>query len=328
MEDQIILREYKNEDIHQILELLNRNFGNQQHLCIKRDMNWWKWKYEKNIFGTPIIYVAEHNERIVGVRPFWPWKLNIRGKNLKCFQPLDSAVDKEYRGKGIFTKLTKKALIENIEGIDLIFNFPNEQSLGADLRLGWSFVGKLQWYVKINKPLNTYYLIKNNVGFKSYKLDIEDLINEEKIMKCKDNFNFDEQLKTVRRKEFLTWRYLEHPQVSYGMNIIEKYEKQLIYVYEVNENKYGRELIVLDYFGEMGYFKDLLSELNRLCKKYGIAFICMLNKYNTPQNLLKKSLYFKQKKKNFVVLPLNLELNSISLKYNSWDIFLGLHDSI
>ena len=330
MAKQLIIRKYKDDDKFQVLELLNRNFEKQQHIQIQRNEDWWNWKYENNIFGKPIIYVAEDRGKIVGVRPFWPWKLNIRGKEIDCYQPLDSAVDKEYRGKGIFTELTKKALIENRDKIDLIFNFPNSQSLGVYLKLGWTYVGKLEWYVKINKVYDTYKLIKNKNNLKSYKLNSKDLINKDKIsyINIKDSFNFDGRLKTLKTKNFLIWRYLEHPQINYGMNIIEKQGKKLAYIFEVNQNEYGKELIVLDYFGEMKYFEDMLSELDQLCKIYDIAFISIINKSYTSKKILIKNLYFKQKRKNFVVLPLTLELENLSSKYKNWDMFLGLHDSV
>ncbi|QZY55545.1 GNAT family N-acetyltransferase [Crassaminicella profunda] len=328
MKNQIIIRQYKDEDKYQILDLLNRTFEKQQHLNIDRDIEWWEWKYEKNIFGKPIIYVAEQDNKIIGVRPFWPWKLSIRGEEFNCFQPLDSAVDKEFRGKGLFSKLTKTAIKENKGNIDLIFNFPNEQSIGSYLRLGWTFIGNLQWYVKANKIFKCYELIKNYSGFESYHLDKDDLISEEKIKQVKNNFNFNGKLKTLKTEEFLSWRFLEHPKINYGMNIIEKNRKKLIYIYEINQNDYGRELIVLDYFGEMVLFEDMLREVDHLSKKYHVAYTLILKKFNTPMKKLIKNFYIKKKKKNFVVLPLNLGLENIVTQYNNWDLFLGMHDSV
>ena len=328
MENNISIREYRDEDKNQILDLLNRNFEKQQHLNIIRDNEWWEWKYEKNIFGKPIIYVAESSKKIIAVRPLWPWRLNIRGNELDCFQPLDSVVDVEFRGKGLFSKMTRKAINENIDDIDIVFNFPNRQSIGANLNLGWSLVGKLQWYIKINKPIGTLSLYRHYGSFKSVKLDTEDLITFDKVNNLAEYINFDGKLKTKRDNAFLSWRYLEHPKINYGMGIIKNRCSNLVYVYEVNENDHGRELIIVDYFGNLRLFNEMLQEINSLSNKYKTAFTLILKKYNTPLNILIRNCYFKMSNKNFVVLPLNIALNNIGTKYDNWDIFLGMHDSV
>jgi GNAT superfamily N-acetyltransferase len=330
MLSKITMRQYKTSDKYQIIELLNINFKNQQHLNINRDIEWWEWKYEKNIFGKPIIYVAEFNKKIIGVRPFWPWKLKIRGSVYNCFQPIDSVVDKEFRGKGLFTELTKKAILENKGRIDLIFNFPNEQSIGAYLNLGWTLIGKLQWYLKVNSMLivKACRLLKNYSGFKSIELERDDLITYEKISDLKNYSNFDQKIKTTRNKYFLSWRYLKHPKINYGSSVIEKRGKWLIYIYEINENNYGRELIIIDYFGDLELFENMLKQLCIIGRKYNVSCTLMLKKYNTPSKILLKNFYIKKKKKYLVVLPLKLELENISEQYNNWDLFLGMHDSV
>src|SRR5690625_4830387 len=133
MDKEIIIRKYKKNDEYQILKLLNRNLNKQQHLNIERNIDWWKWKYEKNPFGDPIIYLGEYNKKVIAVRSFWPWTLNVRGKELISYQPLDSVVDKDFRRRGLFTKLTREFLQEHGDYIDLVYNFPNNQSLRGNL---------------------------------------------------------------------------------------------------------------------------------------------------------------------------------------------------
>ena len=297
MIDNIIIREYKESDKNQVLELLNRNFEKQQHLKVNRNENWWKWKYEDNIFGKPIIYVATHNEKIIGVRPFWPWKLNIRMKEFNCFQPIDSVVDNEYRGLGIFTRMTKKAILENEDKIDLIFNFPNNQSLRGYLNIGWSYIGKLEWYVKINRPIETLSLLKNYTNFNSLKLNEINSITASKISNIKYKGNINGKLKTSRSKSFLTWRYLNHPVLNYGMGTVISGNKALNYIYEINESEHGRELIVVDYFGELAIFDKMLKDINDISKNYKAAYIIILKKYDTPSKVLIRNLYFKLKRK-------------------------------
>lgn len=329
METDLIIREYSNDDIVNILELLNKNLKGQQHLNIKRDVNWWNWKYENNIFGKPIITVAEYKGKIIACRPFWPWRLNIRGKIINCYQPVDSVVDKDFRGKGLFTKLTSNSLLEVSKKTDLIFNFPNEQSLGAYLNLGWSYVGKLEWYVKIKKVMRSCKQLMNQTGYDSIKLQENDKISEQKINQIREIYEFNGVFKTNITKEFLKWRYLQHPQLNYGMNlIIESKNKQFTYVFIINENDYGRELVVLDYFGSKDLFINMLAELDVLSLRYNTSFISIIKKKNVFEKELMKRFYIKQKRKNFVVLPTNLTLDNIAQKFERWDISLGMHDSI
>jgi len=330
MSNQIDIRRYNDEDRYQIINLLNRNFEKQQYLKINRDIEWWEWKYEKNIFGKPIIYVAELNNRIIGVRPFWPWQLSMRDKKLTCFQPVDAVIEEEFRRQGLFTKLTKKFLFDNAENTDLVFNFSNKQSISGSLKLGWIFVDNLRWYVKINNIISIYRLARNHKGFSSIKLNMKDAISKQKINQLKLNFNFNEKLKlkTLRIKQFLIWRYLNHPKINYGLNLIEENGKQLAYIFEINENEYGKELIVLDYFGELGLFSNMLSEIKQMVKKNKITMTLIISNYNTPIKLLQRDFYIKQKTKNLLVLPLNIQIKKEAICYDDWEIFLGMHDSL
>lgn len=91
-------------------------------------------KYKKNIYGPSIIILAYINDKCVGARAFW--RNDIQG--MKAYQPCDTAVLKEYRRLGIFTKMNKKGL-EIIGKNSIIYNFPNDNSLPGYLKMGWTF---------------------------------------------------------------------------------------------------------------------------------------------------------------------------------------------
>jgi len=57
---------------------------------------------------------------------------------------VDTATDPDYQGRGIFTRLTLTALDElRDEGVDIVFNTPNSNSLPGYLKMGWGVVGHL-----------------------------------------------------------------------------------------------------------------------------------------------------------------------------------------
>ena len=114
-----------NKEKEDFLYLFNRVFN------LDYSLEWFNWKYIDNIYGDSYIVFAYHGDNIVGIRSFWR---NDIDSNLS-YQPCDTAVLKEYRGMGIFSKMTKIALKE-VEGA-FIYNFPNENSLPGNLKLGW-----------------------------------------------------------------------------------------------------------------------------------------------------------------------------------------------
>ena len=328
MNNDLLLRDYKDSDKQQIIDLMNRNFENQQHLNLKRDIEWWDWKYKNSIFGEPIIKVMEHRNKIIACRSFWPWILNIRGRELKCYQPVDAVVDVKYRGQGVFTKLTNEMLIEHKSDIDMLFNFSNDQSINANIRLGWNYIDQLHWYVKILDFKSSFNQMRNNTGFNSLALESEDKINFEKISLVNENADYSKVLKTKRSSEFLTWRYLQHPQINYGMRIIKDKTEQLVYIFEINRNEYGKEMLIVDYFGDIDLIPNMLSEAEIIAKKYSAGFISLVKKAKIKEKDFFKKLYIKQKRKNLLVLPLDLSLEQIGSQYDNWDIFLGMHDSV
>jgi hypothetical protein len=137
------------------------------------NLKWFDWKYLDNPYGESNIVFAYDNENIAGIRAFWR---NDIDNNLS-YQPCDTAVLKEYRGMGIFSKMTKLALSE--VGDAFIYNFPNENSLPGYLKMGWeinkygylekvinrSNLKKKTKYIEddyliwkfLNSPLNKYY---------------------------------------------------------------------------------------------------------------------------------------------------------------------------
>ncbi|GFN34307.1 GNAT family N-acetyltransferase [Tepidimicrobium xylanilyticum] len=113
------------EEKEGFLQVFNRVFNTNY------DLEWFNWKYLDNIYGDSYIVLAYDKNKVIGIRAFWRNDIG----NYLCYQPCDTAVLKEYRGRGIFTKTSLTAL-ENTKGA-FIYNFPNENSLPGNLKLGW-----------------------------------------------------------------------------------------------------------------------------------------------------------------------------------------------
>lgn len=137
------------------------------------DVKWFDWKYTGNIYGDSYMVFAYCEDKPVGARAFW--RNDIDGHI--CYQPCDTAVLKEFRGRGIFSKMTLVAL-DKTKG-HFIYNYPNENSRPGYLKLGW----------KVNK----YYYLKAVFDTKKLKSDckyIEDDYLIWKFIKCPLNNNY------------------------------------------------------------------------------------------------------------------------------------------
>jgi len=137
-----ITEKAKNDFIKVQNEVFNSNFNEKK----------FHRKYIKNIYGPSIIVLAYKEKCCVGARAFWRNDIN----DLKAYQPCDTGVLSEYRGYGIFKKMTYGAL-ELIDDNTLIYNFPNDNSYSGYLKMGWKLYNKKKY--KIYNPFKDYNLV-------------------------------------------------------------------------------------------------------------------------------------------------------------------------
>src|SRR5690606_29942836 len=106
---------------------------------------------------------ATDNGKIVALRMFMFWKFHnsVENKSVIAIRPVDTVVDYNYRGQGLFKKLTLKGLEACKGRYDLIFNTPNENSLPGYLKMGWEY--KNPKYFKVGMILPSF--SKRNVEF-------------------------------------------------------------------------------------------------------------------------------------------------------------------
>jgi GNAT superfamily N-acetyltransferase len=124
-----------------ILHLGTRTLG---WLGDAEDDAFFAWKHEQSPFGPSPMWVACDGPRVVGFRTFLRWEFEHRGRIVRAVRAVDTATDPDYQGRGIFTNLTLAALDElRAEGVDTVFNTPNDNSLPGYLKMGWQIIGRL-----------------------------------------------------------------------------------------------------------------------------------------------------------------------------------------
>ncbi len=108
------------------------------------DGSFFTWKHIQNPFGSSPIWVAEDKGAIVGVRAMMRWRLTrADGSTLVTARAVDTATLPSHQGQGIFSRLTTTAIDQlTADGVDAIFNTPNDKSRPGYLKLGWETLGR------------------------------------------------------------------------------------------------------------------------------------------------------------------------------------------
>ncbi|QRV16552.1 GNAT family N-acetyltransferase [Haloterrigena salifodinae] len=140
------IRQYESADRDAFLDLFADVLGGQM------GNDWFTWKYERNPYVNHVpILVAQRDDELVGARAFFPLRLAAGDDEFSAFQPCDSMVRPEHQRRGLFTRLTERA-IDRYDDADLFFNFPNHRSLPGNLKLGWRVASERETYYRIQNP--------------------------------------------------------------------------------------------------------------------------------------------------------------------------------
>ena len=160
----LVVRNYRPEDEDAVIDLLKMSLGESE--VNLRTSEFWRWKHINNPFGSSFVKVScDENGQIAGLRAFMQWGLKAGEKNLRAVRAVDTSTHPNFRRMGIFSTLTKK-VVEDVteDGVDLIFNTPNQLSMPGYLKMGWQYVGALKPVIKVlNYP-------RFALGLANYKL--------------------------------------------------------------------------------------------------------------------------------------------------------------
>jgi len=104
----------------------------------------YRWKHDQNPVGPSPRWVAVADGRVVGFRVLMRWEFRTPDGSLaNAVRAVDTATDPDFQGRGIFRSLTLGAIDElRDEGLDLVFNTPNDQSRPGYLKMGWTELGR------------------------------------------------------------------------------------------------------------------------------------------------------------------------------------------
>ena len=139
-------------DERAVVDLLAASLG---WLPDDHHLRFFGWKHQDNPFGPSAAWVAEAGGRVVGFRTFLLWEFLAGGSGVvRAVRAVDTATHPEFRGAGIFRRLTLhgvEALTE--EGVAFVFNTPNDQSRPGYLKMGWRELGRPPVAARPRTPL-------------------------------------------------------------------------------------------------------------------------------------------------------------------------------
>ncbi|AEH37237.1 GNAT family N-acetyltransferase [Halopiger xanaduensis] len=146
--DEYRVRSYEPGDRDGVLSLFERQWG------YRPGTDWFDWKYVDDPYLSHVpITLAEQGGEIVAVQGYVPCRLRRGGRIVRALKPVDAVVHPDHRRQGLYSRITELG-IERYRDREaaLFFNFPNEASLGAQEKLGWSEVTVVSMYYRVQRP--------------------------------------------------------------------------------------------------------------------------------------------------------------------------------
>lgn len=249
------------KDIEEIVQLINAG------LDPSYTEDFFRWKHVDNPFGKSYGLLATQEGRIVALRMFMFWDFSSTNGNEKisAIRPVDTLVDKNQRGKGLFKKLTLQGLEECQNRYDLVFNTPNDNSLPGYLKMGWERL----------EHVNHFKLGVTNPFVKSLKFKTS-YVNEINRSEHSQQLTVSSTLST---NKFLIWRYKDQ---VYKLASFELPGHYLIY----RKSKINGmpALIIYEIIGK----PELIGKMmNSLGKKKSVAFVYFYYKDFPNKSFLK-----------------------------------------
>jgi GNAT superfamily N-acetyltransferase len=196
MSDELVIRPYISGDEEAICDLFHLTFG--QSL----DMAAWRWRFQENPYGGPLIELMWDGNKLVGQYAVSPLDMSIDGETYSCALSLDTMTHPDYGGRGIFTRLAT-SLYDRISGSGyaLVWGFPNENSHhGFVKRLAWLDIATIPMLcLRSNLDRHPQKTIR---PLDNYDSQVDALFKQEqKRWKCL----------TVRSARYLNWRFFHRP---------------------------------------------------------------------------------------------------------------------
>jgi L-amino acid N-acyltransferase YncA len=213
-------------DKESIIDLTRKIFGEAEIV----NPDFFDWQYLKNPEGQAIVITAKDNENnnsVIGVESILPMALIVNQKIVKASLSCNSYVHTNYRKKGIFSKLISTLFDESAKKeILCIYGVANDNSFNSFVNKGSHEIVDLPI---LFKPLRLSRFFPFPLNILIHLFDNIWKVNKKSNPNVVDfHEDFDKSFETLvekaskrvpiiqrRTKEFLNWRYRNHPTREY-----------------------------------------------------------------------------------------------------------------
>ncbi len=248
------------------------------------------WKHLENPFGPSDLWVADAEGALVGLRSFLRWELVAPdGVVRRAARTVDTGTDAGHRRRGIFTRLTTAGLDGlRAEGVDLVFNTPNAQSLPANLTLGWEVVGRLPAFVRPRGVRGVVALTRARTPADRGALPCgfgrpaaEALTDPTYAAALLARTGPARGLTTRRTPAYLGWRY-GHPPLHYRVGE----GPGAAVVFHLRRRGRATEAVLCDTFAEPGADREVARLQHRVLRETGADYLLTLAPGGRPRRFL------------------------------------------
>lgn len=249
------------DDIPGIIDLLKASLGEK---LMPKTEAFWRWKHVENPFGKSEVLLAFEGDAMVGLRVFMLWEWAAGDKIFRSVRAVDTATHPAHQGKGIFRTLTL-ALVDKCksDGVDFVFNTPNQSSKPGYLKMGWRESGRLK--LKIRPRF--FPSAKSATFDKMYPWSPD----------WAGTFTFaaDPDILTTRvSSEYLDWRYGTNPAIRYHLVVEPASQPRFAVVFRLKGGKLGTEFRICDAFlSEPKLEKEMSSHVAQVIRQSGSNFV-------------------------------------------------------
>jgi GNAT superfamily N-acetyltransferase len=217
--DDVAVRRATDDDGPAVLELLADSLGWERDATFAA---YFDWKHHQNPFGSSPAWVAVSDDRIVGFRTFLCWEFeHPDGRARRAVRAVDTATAPAFQGRGVFRLLTTTAIDAlTHEGVDFVFNTPNDQSRPGYLRMGWTQVGRLPLEARIASVAGLWRMRTARVAAERWPVatdageDASSVLASDRVGALLDRLGSPRGLRTATTAAYLRWRY-GLPQLGY-----------------------------------------------------------------------------------------------------------------
>ncbi len=180
----------------------------------KRNLRNWFWRYKgNNPAGDSIIYLMEHEGKIISHFAIIPYRIRVFGEDMLASHSIGAMVAPEYQGKGLI-KFVADKLFAEVEKKKIMFSYGFPNNLAYELHKKIMAYGDIAQIYTMEKQVAANRGIKDSQPSKDiiFRPIIKfDHAADELWAAGQDIY----KISVIRNAAYLNWRFLERPDQRY-----------------------------------------------------------------------------------------------------------------